>query len=58
MSASMCTLKEGMSYIKELPSKGLSQNQVMDKIREYETLSKSSFIPELGRVAEKYFLIF
>ncbi|XP_047458207.1 sphingosine-1-phosphate lyase 1 isoform X2 [Mugil cephalus] len=39
MSASMCTLKEGMSYIKELPSKGLSQNQVMDKIREYETLN-------------------
>uniref|UniRef100_A0AAQ5ZIZ4 sphinganine-1-phosphate aldolase n=1 Tax=Amphiprion ocellaris TaxID=80972 RepID=A0AAQ5ZIZ4_AMPOC len=46
MSASLCTLKEGMSYTKELPSKGLSQSQVMDKIKEYETLSKSSFIPE------------
>lgn len=47
MSASLCTLKEGMSYTKQLPSKGLSQSQVLDKIREYETLSKSSFIPEL-----------
>lgn len=41
MSTSLCTLKEGMSYIKQLPSKGLSQSQVLDKIREYETLSKS-----------------
>lgn len=44
MSASLCTLKEGMSYTKQLPSKGLSQSQVLDKIREYETLSKTSFI--------------
>ena len=41
MSASLCTLKEGMSYTKQLPSKGLSQIQVLDKIREYQTLSKS-----------------
>lgn len=41
MSTSVCTLKEGMTYIKHLPSKGLSQSQVLDKIREYETLSKS-----------------
>ncbi|XP_010777907.1 sphingosine-1-phosphate lyase 1 isoform X2 [Notothenia coriiceps] len=40
MSASLCTLKEGMSYTKQLPSKGLSQSQVLDKIREYETLSE------------------
>uniref|UniRef100_A0AAQ5YBN7 sphinganine-1-phosphate aldolase n=1 Tax=Amphiprion ocellaris TaxID=80972 RepID=A0AAQ5YBN7_AMPOC len=40
MSASLCTLKEGMSYTKELPSKGLSQSQVMDKIKEYETLNE------------------
>ncbi|XP_073337462.1 sphingosine-1-phosphate lyase 1 [Pagrus major] len=40
MSASLCTLKEGMSYTKQLPSKGLSQNQVLDKIREYETLNE------------------
>lgn len=40
MSASLCTLKEGMSYTKQLPPKGLSQSQVLDKIREYETLSK------------------
>lgn len=40
MSTSLCTLKEGMSYIKQLPSKGLSQSQVLDKIREYETLSE------------------
>uniref|UniRef100_A0A8C4GLR4 sphinganine-1-phosphate aldolase n=1 Tax=Dicentrarchus labrax TaxID=13489 RepID=A0A8C4GLR4_DICLA len=43
MSASLCTLKEGMSYTQQLPCKGLSQSQVLDKIREYETLSKSSF---------------
>lgn len=41
MSASLCTLKEGMSYTKQLPSKGLSQAQVLEKIREYQTLSKS-----------------
>ncbi|XP_034753532.1 sphingosine-1-phosphate lyase 1 isoform X2 [Etheostoma cragini] len=40
MSASVCTLKEGMSYTKQLPSKGLSQSQVLDKIREYETLNE------------------
>ncbi|XP_008282840.1 sphingosine-1-phosphate lyase 1 isoform X2 [Stegastes partitus] len=40
MSTSLCTLKEGMSYTKELPSKGLSQSQVMDKIKEYESLSE------------------
>lgn len=44
MSASLCTLKEGMSYTKQLPAKGLSQSQVLDKIRQYETLSKSSFV--------------
>ncbi|XP_075875221.1 sphingosine-1-phosphate lyase 1 isoform X2 [Nelusetta ayraudi] len=40
MSASLCTLKEGMSYTKQLPPKGLSQSQVLDKIREYETLNE------------------
>uniref|UniRef100_A0A8C9X808 sphinganine-1-phosphate aldolase n=1 Tax=Sander lucioperca TaxID=283035 RepID=A0A8C9X808_SANLU len=40
MSASLCTLKEGMSYTKQLPSKGLSQSQVLEKIREYETLNE------------------
>lgn len=46
MSASLCTLKEGMSYTKQLPRKGLSQSQVLDKIREYETLSKCAFVPD------------
>uniref|UniRef100_A0A8D3DCH8 sphinganine-1-phosphate aldolase n=1 Tax=Scophthalmus maximus TaxID=52904 RepID=A0A8D3DCH8_SCOMX len=40
MSASLCTLKNGMSYTRQLPPKGLSQNQVLDKIREYETLNE------------------
>uniref|UniRef100_A0A8C4EBR5 sphinganine-1-phosphate aldolase n=1 Tax=Dicentrarchus labrax TaxID=13489 RepID=A0A8C4EBR5_DICLA len=40
MSASLCTLKEGMSYTQQLPCKGLSQSQVLDKIREYETLNE------------------
>ncbi|KAM6916019.1 sphingosine-1-phosphate lyase 1 [Xenentodon cancila] len=40
MSVSLCTLKDGMSYTKELPSRGLSQSQVMDKIKEYETLNE------------------
>uniref|UniRef100_A0A3Q3IJK3 sphinganine-1-phosphate aldolase n=2 Tax=Monopterus albus TaxID=43700 RepID=A0A3Q3IJK3_MONAL len=40
MSASMCTLKNGMSYTKQLPSKGLSQSQVLDKIKEYKTLNE------------------
>lgn len=40
MSHSLCTLKEGMTYTTKLPPKGLSQGQVMDKIKEYQTLSK------------------
>ncbi|XP_029926422.1 sphingosine-1-phosphate lyase 1 isoform X2 [Myripristis murdjan] len=49
MSASLCTLKEGMSYTKQLPSHGLSQSQVLDRIREYETLSEVQW--EKGRVS-------
>ncbi|KAM8851646.1 sphingosine-1-phosphate lyase 1 isoform 3-T3 [Synchiropus picturatus] len=40
MSTSLCTLKAGMSYATKLPSKGLTQNQVLDKIREYQTLNE------------------
>ncbi|KAA0717971.1 Sphingosine-1-phosphate lyase 1 [Triplophysa tibetana] len=40
MSVSVCTLKEGMSYTKLLPAKGLAQQQLMEKIREYETLNE------------------
>uniref|UniRef100_A0A3P8QJ96 sphinganine-1-phosphate aldolase n=1 Tax=Astatotilapia calliptera TaxID=8154 RepID=A0A3P8QJ96_ASTCA len=40
MSASLFTLKEGMSYTTELPSKGLSQAKVMEKIKEYDTLNE------------------
>ncbi|XP_061644888.1 sphingosine-1-phosphate lyase 1 isoform X2 [Phyllopteryx taeniolatus] len=40
MSASLCTLKNGMSYTKKLPLKGLSQSQVLDKISEYQTLNE------------------
>lgn len=40
MSVSLCTLKEGMSYTKLLPAQGLTHKQLLDKIREYETLSE------------------
>ena len=40
MSVSLCTLKEGMSYTKQLPATGLSQVQVLDMIKEYQTLSE------------------
>ncbi|XP_077469697.1 sphingosine-1-phosphate lyase 1 isoform X2 [Stigmatopora argus] len=40
MSASLCTLKNGMSYTKRLPSRGLSQKQVLEKISEYQTLNE------------------
>uniref|UniRef100_A0A3B5L6B8 sphinganine-1-phosphate aldolase n=1 Tax=Xiphophorus couchianus TaxID=32473 RepID=A0A3B5L6B8_9TELE len=39
MSHSLCTLKEGMSYTQQLPTKGLTQSQVMEKIKEYQTLN-------------------
>uniref|UniRef100_A0A8C7Y671 sphinganine-1-phosphate aldolase n=1 Tax=Oryzias sinensis TaxID=183150 RepID=A0A8C7Y671_9TELE len=39
MSLSLCTLKEGMTYTTKLPPKGLTQGQVMDKIKEYQTLN-------------------
>lgn len=41
MSVSLCTLKEGMSYTKQLPAKGLKHEEVLDKIKEYQSLSKS-----------------
>lgn len=41
MSMSLCTLKDGMSYTKLLPAQGLTHKQLLDKIREYETLSES-----------------
>ncbi|KAG7279818.1 hypothetical protein CRUP_013728 [Coryphaenoides rupestris] len=40
MSVSLCTLKEGMSYTLQLPSTGLSQVQVLDMIKEYQTLNE------------------
>lgn len=40
MSQSLCTLKDGMSYTQQLPSKGLTQSQVMEKIKEYQTLNE------------------
>ncbi|XP_036067188.1 sphingosine-1-phosphate lyase 1-like isoform X2 [Oryzias melastigma] len=49
MSHSLCTLKEGMSYTTKLPPKGLSQTQVMDKIKEYQTLNDVQW--EKGRVS-------
>ncbi|CDQ58562.1 unnamed protein product [Oncorhynchus mykiss] len=49
MSLSLCTLKEGMSYTKQLPEQGLSQVQVLDRIREYQTLNEVDW--EKGRVS-------
>ncbi|KAI4898036.1 hypothetical protein NFI96_019258, partial [Prochilodus magdalenae] len=40
MSMSLCTLKEGMSYTKLLPAQGLTQKQVLDSIRQYQTLNE------------------
>lgn len=40
MSESVCTLKEGMSYTKLLPAQGLTQKQVLDSIRQYQTLNE------------------
>ncbi|KAG7333986.1 hypothetical protein KOW79_002393 [Hemibagrus wyckioides] len=40
MSMSLCTLKEGMSYMKCLPTQGLTQKQVLDSIRQYQSLNE------------------
>ncbi|KAF5890422.1 sphingosine-1-phosphate lyase 1-like, partial [Clarias magur] len=40
MSMSLCTLKKGMSYTKCLPTHGLTQKQVLDSIKEYQTLNE------------------
>lgn len=40
MSFSLCTLKEGMGYTKLLPAQGLTHKQLLEKIREYETLGE------------------
>ncbi|KAK6293411.1 hypothetical protein J4Q44_G00357370 [Coregonus suidteri] len=49
MSLSLCTLKEGMSYTKQLPEQGLTQVEVLDRIREYQTLNEVDW--EKGRVS-------
>uniref|UniRef100_A0AAY4E3D2 sphinganine-1-phosphate aldolase n=1 Tax=Denticeps clupeoides TaxID=299321 RepID=A0AAY4E3D2_9TELE len=49
MSVSLCTLKEGMSYAKHLPAQGLSQKQVLECIREYQSLTEVDW--EKGRVS-------
>ncbi|GAA6111147.1 sphingosine-1-phosphate lyase 1 [Tachysurus ichikawai] len=40
MSMMMCTLKEGMSYAKCLPTQGLTQKQVLESIRQYQSLNE------------------
>ncbi|XP_017320214.1 sphingosine-1-phosphate lyase 1 [Ictalurus punctatus] len=40
MSMSLCTLKEGMSYTKCLPARGLTQKQVLESIRQYQSLNE------------------
>ncbi|XP_010899831.1 sphingosine-1-phosphate lyase 1 isoform X2 [Esox lucius] len=49
MSFSVCTLKKGMSYTKHLPEKGLTQEEVLKKIQEYETLNEVNW--ENGQVS-------
>ncbi|XP_062851648.1 sphingosine-1-phosphate lyase 1 [Trichomycterus rosablanca] len=44
MSMSVCTLKEGMSYTKLLPTQGLTQKQVLDSIRQYQTLNEVQWV--------------
>uniref|UniRef100_A0AAR2LQH3 sphinganine-1-phosphate aldolase n=1 Tax=Pygocentrus nattereri TaxID=42514 RepID=A0AAR2LQH3_PYGNA len=51
MSMSLCTLKEGMSYTQLLPAQGLSQKQVLDSIRQYQTLSESRHAWTKGKVS-------
>ncbi|XP_064790619.1 sphingosine-1-phosphate lyase 1-like isoform X2 [Oncorhynchus masou masou] len=49
MSVSLCALKEGMNYTKQLPEQGLTQVEVLDRISEYETLNEVDW--ENGRVS-------
>ncbi|XP_046885176.1 sphingosine-1-phosphate lyase 1 isoform X1 [Hypomesus transpacificus] len=49
MSVSLCTLKEGMSYTKQLPAKGLKHEEVLDKIKEYQSLNEVDW--EKGKVS-------
>lgn len=38
MAANLTFLKEAKNYVKTLPTKGLNQTDVMEKIKEYSTL--------------------
>ncbi|KAJ8248172.1 hypothetical protein GJAV_G00239130 [Gymnothorax javanicus] len=49
MSVSLCTLKDGMSYIKSLPAQGLTQTQVLDAIKQYDALGEVQW--EKGKVS-------
>ncbi|XP_061084745.1 sphingosine-1-phosphate lyase 1 isoform X2 [Conger conger] len=49
MSVSLCTLKDGMTYIRSLPAHGLSQGQVLDAIKQYDALGEVQW--EKGKVS-------
>ncbi|KAL4640940.1 sphingosine-1-phosphate lyase 1 [Arapaima gigas] len=49
MSVSLCTLKNGMSYTQHLPSLGLTQAEVLEKIKEYDSLGEVQW--EKGKVS-------
>ncbi|KAJ8360024.1 hypothetical protein SKAU_G00165490 [Synaphobranchus kaupii] len=49
MSVSLCTLKDGMSYITSLPAQGLTQVEVLDAIKQYDTLGEVQW--EKGKVS-------
>ncbi|XP_041125408.1 sphingosine-1-phosphate lyase 1 isoform X1 [Polyodon spathula] len=49
MASSLCTLKDGMRYVKMLPAQGLSQTEVLDKLHEYRSLAEVQW--EHGKVS-------
>ncbi|KAM4703785.1 sphingosine-1-phosphate lyase 1 [Rhinophrynus dorsalis] len=49
MSDRMLNLKDGMSYVRELPRAGLKQEQVMEKLKEYSSIGDVSW--ETGKVS-------
>ncbi|XP_063047447.1 sphingosine-1-phosphate lyase 1 [Engraulis encrasicolus] len=49
MSESLCSLKDGMTYTKSLPKQGLTHEQVLQRIREYQSLNEVDW--ENGKVS-------
>uniref|UniRef100_H3AW53 sphinganine-1-phosphate aldolase n=1 Tax=Latimeria chalumnae TaxID=7897 RepID=H3AW53_LATCH len=49
MTISLCTLKEGMTYVKSLPLQGMTESELLKKLEEYSSMAQVKW--ENGKVS-------